>query len=116
MQNHDAFVDETDHKGIENSHTKEGPTQEPDGQKAGDVFDNLDALRVTQNYDGNVEKILTTVPVRKPSREWFIRTHPGDDYRLTTAALEIKDGEDRGVYLVDPAIRDALGGEEPFGV
>ena len=66
-----------------------------------DPFD-VDSLRLSQDFTASfVKKALLTVPVRKPSREWFIRTHPEDEYRLTTAVIELK--EDREVYLVSPA-------------
>ena len=66
-------------------------------------FDNLSALRLDQSYADTVgvKKLLTTVPVRKPDRQDFVRVHPDPEYRLTPAAIiEVK--EDREVYLVTP--------------
>ena len=68
-------------------------------------------LRLTQNFAeaAGVKKALITVPVRKPSRQEFIRTHPDTSYRLETAVLEMK--EDRETYLVDPSMWHELPGE-----
>ena len=49
-------------------------TVEPKGLEG---FD-LEALRVSQDFvkDSGVKKLLTTVPVRKPNRQDFVREHP----------------------------------------
>jgi hypothetical protein len=70
------------------------------------------ALRLDQSYADTVgvKKLLTTVPVRKPNRQDFVRVHPDPRYRLTPAAIiEVK--EDREVYLVTPNMAHALPGE-----
>jgi hypothetical protein len=70
------------------------------------------ALRLDQSYADavGVRKLLTTVPVRKPNRQEFVRVHPDPTYRLTPAAIiEVKD--DREVYLVTPSMAQALPGE-----
>jgi hypothetical protein len=75
-------------------------------------FDNLSALRLDQSYADTVgvRRLLTTVPVRKPNRQDFVRVHPDPAYRLTPAAIiEVK--EDREVYLVTPDMAQALPGE-----
>jgi hypothetical protein len=48
-------------------------------------FDNLSALRLDQSYADTVgvKKLLTTVPVRKPNRQEFVRVHRDPAYRLT---------------------------------
>jgi hypothetical protein len=68
-------------------------------------------LRLSQNFAemAGVKKALTTVPVRKPNRQDFIRVHPGEDYRLETTVIELKD--ERECYLVDPALCSELPGE-----
>jgi hypothetical protein len=68
-------------------------------------------LRLTQDFaaTAGVRKLLTTVPVRKPNRQEFVRVHPSDDYRLETAVLELK--EERETYLVAPALWPELPGE-----
>jgi hypothetical protein len=75
-------------------------------------FGDLSALRLDQSYADTVgvKKLLTTVPVRKPNRQDFVRVHPDPGYRLTPAAIiEVK--EDREVYLVMPSMAQALTGE-----
>ena len=70
------------------------------------------ALRLDQTFtDGtSVKKLLTTIPVRKPSRQDFIRVHADPAYRLSPAAIiELKD--EREVYLVTPSLAHDLVGE-----
>jgi hypothetical protein len=69
----------------------------------------LDALRLSQDVDEEVvgEKLLTTVPVRKPKRQEFVRVHP--DWHIDAALLEID--EDRESYLVIAALQKALTSE-----
>jgi hypothetical protein len=50
-------------------------------------------LRLGQNFGANLKKLITTVPVRKPSREAFVRTHPNSDFWLPTRVIELKDDE-----------------------
>jgi hypothetical protein len=66
-----------------------------------DPFD-LASLRLSQDFASavGVKRLITTIPVRKPSKEWFVRTHPSPSHRLQTAVLELK--EDRETYLVSP--------------
>jgi len=68
-------------------------------------------LRLSQDFAAatGIKKILSTVPVRKPDRQWFVRTHPDDDFQLSTAVLELK--EDRETYLVDRSLWNELPGE-----
>jgi hypothetical protein len=68
-------------------------------------FGDLSALRLDQSYADTVgvKKLLTTVPVRKPNRQDFVRVHPDPGYRLTPAAI-IEVTEDRDVYLVMPSM------------
>jgi hypothetical protein len=51
-----------------------------------------------------VKKALIRVPVRRPQE--FFRVHPGEDYRLDTAIIELRD--DHEVYLVAPDLRAEL--------
>jgi hypothetical protein len=50
--------------------------------------------------------------VKKPAREWYVRTHPSEDYRIQTAVIELK--EDRETYLVAPALWSELSAEATF--
>jgi hypothetical protein len=78
-----------------------------------DPFD-LESLRLSRDFASavGVKRLITTVPVRKPSREWFVRTRSGPAYRLQTAVLELK--EDRETYLVSPPLWPELASETTF--
>jgi hypothetical protein len=69
-------------------------------------------LRLPQDFGATlgVKKALLTIPVRKPSREWFVQVHPDESYRVQTAVLELK--EDRETYLVDPELWPELATRE----
>ena len=78
-----------------------------------DPFD-LASLRLSQDFAAavGVKRLITTIPVKKPSKEWFVRTHPDPAYRLQTAVLELK--EDRETYLVAPSLWAELASEPTF--
>ena len=69
-----------------------------------DPFD-PDKSRLSQDFaaTAGVKKLLNVVPVRKPGRQDFVRTHPDAEYRVTTAVIEVQ--EDREMYLVAPELR-----------
>ncbi len=71
----------------------------------------ISKLRLSQNFGDIVgaRKLVTTIPVRKPSRQEFIRVHPSDDYRLETATVELK--EERETYIVSPELWPEIPGE-----
>ena len=78
-----------------------------------DPFD-LESLRLSQDFAvTGLQKEILSVPVRKPSKEHWVRAHPSDDYYLQTGLLELK--EEREVYLVSPEIWPELAGESTFG-
>ena len=62
----------------------------------------FNALRLSQDYEqtAGVEKLLTTVPVRKPNKTEFVRVHP--EMHFDTMLLDLK--EDRESYLVSPSL------------
>jgi hypothetical protein len=66
-------------------------------------------LRLGQNFadEMGVKKVLLSIPVRKPDRQTFFRTHP--DYRVDTAIFISK--EDREHYLVAPEMWPELPGD-----
>jgi hypothetical protein len=69
----------------------------------------LGKLKLSQDFDsmgGGVKKLLTTIPVKKPNRQAFIRAF-GPDFQVTTAVVELK-GEQDGTFLVAPELRDEL--------
>lgn len=75
-----------------------------------DPFD-LTKLRLDQSFveSAGVKKLLTTVPVRKPNPQDFVRVHPSPEYRAALAVIELK--EDREIYLLTPSIARELPGE-----
>jgi hypothetical protein len=68
----------------------------------------FNALRLSQAYEqtAGVEKLLTTVPVRKPNKTEFVRVHP--EMCFDTMLLELK--EDRESYLVLPHLLTEVSG------
>ena len=89
----------------------------PPATGPGDAYDPFDVgrLRLSQNFmaAAGVKKVLNTVPVRKPSKEWFIRTHPDPQYHIQTCVIELK--EDSEIYLVDPRLWELVAAESTFG-
>ena len=82
---------------------------------AADPFGDIAGLRLSQDFDSGLAlaKPLLTVPVRKPSKEWFVRVHPSPDYRLQPAVIELK--EDSELYMVDRSLWSELASENTFG-
>ena len=68
-------------------------------------------LRLSQSFveTAGVKKLLTTVPVRKPSRQDFVRVHPDPAYRENFPIIELKD--EREEYIVVADLVPALVGE-----
>jgi hypothetical protein len=66
-------------------------------------------LRLTQNFGESlgVKKILTTVPVGRPSKDRFFRTHPSPDWVFPTCILENKAAGE--TYIVSPEVASVLG-------
>jgi hypothetical protein len=104
------------------NHTTVGPVSSDNGQTSTALstkpassvpFADLSALRLSQDLGATVgvKKALVTVPVRKPAKEWWVRTNP--DLRIETAMLELK--EDRETYLVARALWPELATESTFG-
>jgi hypothetical protein len=69
---------------------------------------NLHSLRLPANYGANfgVKKLLTNVPVGKPKKPTFFRTHQSDDMSFMAMLLEQK--ETRETYLVAPDIAQQI--------
>ncbi len=69
------------------------------------------ALRLDQSFaeSAGVKKLITTVPVRKPNPQDFIRVRSGEDWRVQTAVIELK--EDRETYLVSKDMWAELPGD-----
>jgi len=86
----------------------------PNAKPGPDPFDPA-SLRLSQDFAASigVEKLLTRVPVRKPDRHEFVRTHGSPDYRLDIAMVQLK--VDREFYPLMPDVAAALPGEwEPY--
>jgi hypothetical protein len=77
---------------------------------AADPFD-IASLRLNPSFleTAGVKKLLTTVPVKRPSPQDFIRVHPAPGYHENFAMIDLKD--DREDYLVRPEILQELAGE-----
>jgi hypothetical protein len=69
----------------------------------------LDALRTAPDLDAfDVEKILTTVPVRRPGKNEFFRVRDDDDFVVDGYVLEHESEMDRTMFWVAPEVRAAL--------
>jgi hypothetical protein len=70
------------------------------------------SLRLDQSFveSAGVKKQLTTVPVRRPNPQDWVRVRPEPEFRLNAAIIELRD--ERGeVYIVKPDIAKQLVGE-----
>ena len=97
--------------------TKTDPNTMPDMQptteqqaSTPDPFDPTN-LRLSQSFveTAGVKKLLTTIPVRKPSAQEFVRVHPSPDYRENFPIIELKD--EREEYIVTASLVPELIGE-----
>lgn len=66
------------------------------------------SLRIdpSQDIELGAKKLITSVDVRKPSPQDFFRTHPGADYRMLVAIVELKGT--REIYAVVPAVANLI--------
>src|SRR5262249_37140744 len=86
-------------------------TDAPDNTNAPlDPFDPQN-LRLSQPFTERVgvKKLLTTIPVRKPGPQDFVRVHPAAEYRENFPIIELRD--DREEYIVTNALVPELTGE-----
>jgi hypothetical protein len=84
------------------------PEEPADGPESPDPFD-LESLSLGDDYaDGIFEDDggLAALPVTKPRRDWWVRTHP--EHHLNVRLLEVKDGPDRGYCLVTRPLWEVL--------
>jgi hypothetical protein len=74
-------------------------------------FPSLSELRLSQDFieTAGAKKLLTTVPVRKPNPQDFVRVHPDPKYHMAVAVIELKD--DSQFYLLRPEVAQQLPGE-----
>ena len=80
----------------------ETPAGNTEKSPEGDIDFDLDAIRLPQDFgvSSGVKKLLTTVPVRKPNKSLFIRTHA--EFRMDVSLL--KYGTENDLYLVMPSM------------
>jgi hypothetical protein len=66
------------------SNTTEAPVPDP--------FDPAN-LRLSQSFTETVgvKKLLTTIPVRKPGPQEWVRVHPSSEFRENFPIIELKD-------------------------
>ena len=71
----------------------------------------IDDIKLSQDYPAmiGVKKELLTLPVRRPGKEWWFRTHPDDTYWVQTRVIELKDPDE--TYLVANSLWDQLAAE-----
>ena len=80
---------------------------------ATDPFDpvNLSRMRLSQDFTAlaEVRPVITSVAVRKPLKQEFVRVRPGDEWRYpTTCFVDKENGE---TYLVAPALLSEMPGD-----
>ena len=75
---------------------------------------NAKALRLPPAFEHNagVRKVLSTIPVRKPHGQEWIRVHPGEDFSDNFGLIVLKD--DNEYYLLHPALVGAYESEMNF--
>jgi hypothetical protein len=90
-----------------------GPTPPQKPTVAPDPFDNLELLRLAPAFEesAGIRKVISTVPVRKPSPQEWVRVHPDPAYRMNLSCILLK--AEKEFYLLMPAIardfeRDAI--------
>jgi len=89
-----------------------GSTHGPDQQTAIPDPYAPENLRLDQSFAeiAGVKKLLTTIPVRKPGRQTFFRTHPDAEYRAQFPIVDFKDDQEE--YIVSrtmvPELADEL--------
>jgi len=79
-------------------------TQSPTEQSVS----SLQSLRLPANYGATlgVKKLLTTVPIGKPKKPQFFRTHLDDE--MTFAAMLLEQKESRESYIVVTGVADQI--------
>ena len=67
------------------------------------------SLRLSQNFGESlgVKKVLATVPVGKPTKDRFFRTHTSPSWVFPTCILENKAAGE--IYVVSPEVASVLG-------
>jgi hypothetical protein len=88
-----------------NTLDKEKADSVPTSGQNGDLnLIDLSRLRLPQDFiaGSGVKKLLTTVPVRRPDRQSWIRVNPDPTWQLETLVIEMK--EEGETYLVERSL------------
>ena len=90
---------------VAEAHTSE---RLPEPGSDGDIFKHPELLRLNMSdlQKPVAKKLLTTVPIRKPNKQDFIRVHPDENYRFLASLIELKD--EREIYFLDPRFAPEL--------
>ena len=96
----DPIEESTDNKNVSGTPPSAAP----------DPF-NAKALRLPPAFEQNagVRKVISTIPVRKPHSQEWIRVHPGEDFRGNFGVIILKD--DNEYYLLHPNLVGAYENE-----
>jgi hypothetical protein len=81
-----------------------------------DPFD-IEALRLPQDFSAllGLQPVLTQVPVRRPSKEWWVRVNDNPKFHFPTALIVLKETGERGeTYLVSADLWPRLQEESTF--
>jgi len=99
--------DKTSDKSIETSAALSS-SEETGNNGCGNIFEDLDALRRRQDFDKLVgaKRQITSVPVAKPGRQMWFRTHPDLNYQISAALLRWE--EDETQFFVAPQVYSDL--------
>ena len=65
---------------------------------------------LSQDYveTGGCSEVLTTLKVKRFSKNTFFRAHPDPAFRVNVGIMMAEEGLDREVYLIDPNLYDKL--------
>ena len=106
-----SITDKTPQQDDPNEFRKASGSTEAEDTQPASAFDPT-RLRLGQDFAAlaGVRKLITTVAVRRPDRQQFIRVHPSGDMCLgPVAMIELEGGQD--IYLVAPALFEDVGSE-----
>lgn len=64
----------------------------------------LEKIRVSQDFDAmaDVLKVVTVVPVNRPSKQTFFRIHPDESWTLTTYIIQFE--QEQETYIIVPEV------------
>jgi hypothetical protein len=93
---------------------KSSPNLSPQGPVVKSNSFSLSDIRMDQDFDSRaaVTKVITRIPVERPSKKTFIRVHPEEDWSLEVWMLQLE--EEGEIYIVHPdTVQYAEGLVEP---